>query len=300
MPILLENSLAHTNDLVALWNECTVDPFWMDERLMSQYLEHPGADVWVTDKPWNGALWARNGQQGITLDAILVRPELRRQGLGRALLADFIASVPQGVAWRFGGGAHHFVPGLPESLSWAESFFVKQGLVADWHAHDLLWTSRSGGATSWDTSTYRLLGASESEALLQLMQNFGQRWQVDTASRCQALREGSFEETMGAFHEGELVGFCHIWSARSRRLGPSTFWLARDSQAAWGGIGPLGVHPDLRGHGYGAGVVEAAMAYLREVGVETIGVDWTGLPEFYEGRGFSRWLTYRGFHPKNS
>ncbi len=300
MPLLLENSLAYVRELVDIWNKCTVEPFLMDERLMSQYLEVPGAQVWVTKEPWAGALWARHVPQNTTLDAILVQPERRRQGLGTALLEEFIGTVPAGATWRFGGGAHHFVPGLPESLNWAENFFLKHGLIADWHAHDLLWTSGSAGTKIWDETTYRLLVASETEALMSLMLSFGQRWQTDTEIRCSALREGSFEEVMGAFHQGEMVGFCHIWSARSYRLGPSTFWLPRGSQEVWGGIGPLGVHPNFRGFGYGAGVVEASMAYLRSVGAGVIGVDWTGLPEFYEGRGFSRWITYRGFHPEKS
>ena len=298
MPILLENSLAYCSRLVELWNASSVDPFWMDERLMAQYLQHPGASVWIADEAWKGALWTRSSELGNTLDAILVLPEARRQGVGSALLEAFRAWLPIGVPWRFGGGAHHFVPGLPEALSQADGFFQKHDLIADWWAHDLLWKRASGGPTDWDTKVYRLLNSSDSESLLELLGSFGKRWQVDTAVRCQILSEASNEEVMGAFHNSRLVGFCHIWSERSRRLGPSTFWLPRNAQSIWGGIGPLGVHPEVRGDGYGAGVVEASMAYLRSRGADLIGVDWTGLPEFYEGRGFSRWLTYRGYRPK--
>lgn len=297
MPILLKNSSERLHELVELWNACALEPFWMDATLMRQYLEFPGARVWVEGPPWKGALWARFGSRATTLDALLVRPEERRRGVGKSLLDSFRAEVEPGREWRFGGGEHHFVPGLPGSLSQFHPFFAKHGLVADWRAHDLLWTSQCPGAASWNDSVYRLVEPSQVDELAGLLQHFGVRWQVDTAVRCRDLREGRCEEIMGAFREERLVGFCHIWSPRSRRLGPSTFWLPRDGSREWGGIGPLGVHPEMRGHGYGAGVVESSMAYLRSRGAEVIGVDWTGLPDFYQGRGFRPWLEYRGYHP---
>ncbi len=298
MPILLENSSEHLHELVEFWNACAVEPFWMDALLMGQYLKVPGARVWVDGSPWKGALWARFGSRATTLDALWVRPEMRRRGVGGSLLDRFRAEVEPDRAWRFGGGEHHFVPGVPESLSEFHPFFAKHGLVADWHAHDLLWTHQSAATTDWDDSVYRLIEPGQIDELARLLEYFGARWQIDTAARCQDPLEGRAEEIMGAFQEERLVGFCHIWSPRSRRLGPSTFWLPRDRTQMWGGIGPLGVHPEMRGHGYGAGVVEASMAYLRSRGAEVIGVDWTGLPDFYEGRGFRRWLDYRGYHPE--
>jgi predicted N-acetyltransferase YhbS len=189
-------------------------------------------------------------------------------------------------------------------MAQAHGFFSALGLVADWHAYDLQWTSPGEGgagdparaaATSWDESVYRPISASEVADLRHLLCYFGRRWQEDTERRCQRLREGRSEEIMGAFQEGRLVGFCHIWSARSQTLGPSTFWLDRGDDL-WGGVGPLGVHPEQRGLGLGAGVVESSMAYLRRAGALRIGVDWTGLPKFYERCGFRPWLSYRGYH----
>lgn len=292
----LENSVAQCGQLVAFWNRCHLHPFVIDERLMQQYLLAPGSSVWVYGRPWEGVLWARHGEIGVTLDAILVLPQRRRRGVGRALVERFAASLPPSTAWRFGGGSHHFVPGLPEALSEHHGFFTALGWQADWEAHDLLWQAPSPyGATTWDETRYGLLDASQGEQLAGLLSHFGPRWQRDTEARRQHLEGGRPEEMMGAFHEGALVGFCHIWSPRSYSLGPSTFWLERDAKT-WGGIGPLGVHPDHRGFGFGAGVVESAMAYLRSRGAQQIGVDWTGLPDFYERCGFRRWLSYRGYH----
>lgn len=268
----------------------------MDERLMTQYLEREGAVVLVEGQPWRGVLWGRKGTLGATLDAILVRPECRRQGIASRLLSSFQGLLEPTVSWRFGGGAHHFVPGLPDQLAEAHGFFAARGLVPDWHAHDLIWRYPESGETSWDDEQYRLVGASDIAELKELLAHFGKRWQDDTERRCRALKLGLPEEVMGAFREGRLVGFCHIWSSRSQSLGPSTFWIGR-SDDAWGGIGPLGVHPQCRGHGLGAGVVESSMAYLRRQGKLRIGVDWTGLPRFYERCGFRPWLSYRGYHP---
>lgn len=298
MPNLLENSLSHLPALVEFWNLCSVAPFWMDQCLMRQYLERPGAVVWVEGEPWKGLLLARLGETALTLDALWVEPKVRRQGVGGRLLQSFISALPRGREWRFGGGEHHFVPGLPAQLAQHHSFFLRHGLLPDWEAHDLLWTLEAGGSTEWDRTLYRLLDASDLEALYALLDVFGGRWRKDTRRRGVSLIAGAKEEIMGAFHQGKLVGFCHIWSADSTSLGPSTFWLKRDRENCWGGIGPLGVHPQARGKGYGAGVVEASMAYLRQKGARTIGVDWTGLPDFYEARGFRRWLSFRGYHPR--
>lgn len=265
---------------------------------MKQWLERPGAVVLFEGRPWGGVLWGRRGPAAASLDALAVLPSQRRGGVGSRLLQHFRASLDGAVqSWRFGGGGHHFVPGLPDALAEADGFFAAHGMVADWHAHDLLWEAPQNGSSSWDESTYRLLTANDGAALNALLRHFGGRWQSDTARRLLALEEGCEEEIMGAYWQGRLVGFCHIWSERSRALGPSTFWLRRD-RPGWGGVGPLGVHPEQRGLGLGAGVVESSLAYLRRQGTERIGVDWTGLPEFYERCGFRRWLTYRGYHPE--
>jgi GNAT superfamily N-acetyltransferase len=297
MIVSVQNSLQHLEGLVALWNGASSAPFLMDTQVMRQWLEAPGASVLLEGDPWRGALWARQGPLGATLDALLVLPRERRRGVATRLLNAFRDSLEPRVGWRFGGGSHHFVPGLPDGMSQAHGFFSRLGLVPDWEAHDLLWTPPCGAAQrAWDRATYRLVQPPESAALAELLRHFGKRWQEDTESRCRLLRQGLPEEIMGAFHEQRLVGFCHIWSPRSRQLGPSTFWLARQD-GLWAGIGPLGVHPEQRGLGLGAGVVEAAMAYLRCAGAQRIGVDWTGLPKFYERCGFRPWLSYRGYHP---
>lgn len=293
----LENSLQHLAELVTLWNRCSTSPFLVDERLMRQYLEAPGSVVLVGGHElWEGAAWARHGSLGVTLDAVMVLPDARRRGVGRSLVEAFRDTLEPDVCWRFGGGNHHFVPGLPEQLREAHGFFSALGLVPDWHAHDLLWQAPQPGLSEWDESVYRLVPAAETSDLRDLLAHFGRRWQEDTGRRCESLRAGRAEEMMGAYHQGRLVGFCHIWTPRSESLGPSTFWLDRGDDL-WGGIGPLGVHPEQRGLGLGAGVVESSLAYLRKAGARRIGVDWTGLPKFYERCGFQPWLCYRGYHP---
>jgi predicted N-acetyltransferase YhbS len=53
-----------------------------------------------------------------------------------------------------------------------------------------------------------------------------------------------------------------------------------------GGIGPLGLLPEERGHGYGAYMVNHALSALFAAGASDVMVDWTGLETFYRKCGF--------------
>lgn len=286
----------HSQALVDFWNRCAPEPFAMDRRAMLEYLRFPGAQVWTEGHSWRGLLWGRPNASPPSLDALLVLPEHRRQGHGRRLVQAFTRRLTS-PAWRFGGGERHWVPGLPEACRQAHGFFLALGMVPDWEAHDLLWqASELHPRWPWPPSRFRLLHPQEAPRLVELLQHFGRRWQRDTERRLQAWNQGSEETVMGGFEQGRLVAFCHMWTPWSRELGPSTFWLERQRDLHWAGIGPLGVHPELRGRGLGVGVVQAALHCLRQRGIQRIGVDWTGLPEFYLRCGFSPWQRYRGYH----
>lgn len=294
-PKRLKDPLSHVEPLLALWNEASTPPLLIDSRLLHQYLDQPYAAVYTIGLPWKGILFARPNPELGTLDAILVHPQHRTQGLGRQLLNHAVSELWPNTSWRFGGGSHHFVPGLPQELASSHTFLIKLGLTPDWLAHDLLWTLPNTHPLLWDRSVYRLITSQEEHELSTLTTHFGLRWQTDTAKRMIGLKSGKKEEIMGAYHGETLVGFCHAWTPDSTHLGPSTFWLDR-SDKAWAGIGPIGIHPRYRGLGLGSGIVKATLSYLQQQGATRIGVDWTGLPTFYEGCGFKRWLSYRGYH----
>ncbi len=232
-----------------------------------------------------------------SLDALLVDPEERRCGLGTALLSEVLKLMPEPRSLRFGGGAYHLVPGLPEGWREAQETFANWGFQPDWTAHDLLWEASDTGLRTFelsDADRVRLIEPAQYLKLKSLMSLFGARWQRDTEWRSDGSKLGSDEEVMGAFQDDHLIGFCHLWSPRSARLGPSTFWLDR-SDGGWGGIGPVGVHPDHRGTGAGSRLVRAALQHLQLRGARRIGVDWTAVPEFYAKSGFRPWQCYRGW-----
>lgn len=266
---------------------------------MRQYLAFPGSIVLVAGQPWKGAIWGRDGDHGSTLDAVLVSPRERRQKVATKLVKELSRRLNLRSPLRFGGGSHHFVPGLPQQFASFQNFFTSIGFVADWQAYDLLWRSSHHTTTSspclLPPDRYRLIDLEHSEKLTALLTHFGKRWQDDTKLRIEANREGCKEEVMGAFLEGELVGFCHLWTRSSKRLGPSTFWLERTDNL-WGGIGPIGIHPTQRGQGLGLGIVQASIDYLKGSGITKVGVDWTGIPGFYKACGFRPWISYQGYH----
>lgn len=294
---------AQTQGILSLWARAVPHPFQLKADLWQQILELPISQenalqclAAFSGSKLLGLALVRLGAPTI-LDAILVDPEARRQGLGTALLQQALGLRREPGPLRFGGGPYHLVPGLPVSWQTAESVFTRWGFRADWMAHDLLWEESTSPIPSWvspKTEQVRLLQPQEFPALKSLMSLFGQRWQRDTAWRSDSGRLRPNEEVMGAFKAGQILGFCHLWSPRSTRFGPSTFWLDR-SDGAWGGIGPVGVHPDHRGTGAGSRLVRAALQHLQQGGARRIGVDWTAVPEFYQKCGFRTWQCYRGW-----
>src|SRR5262249_20650520 len=90
---------------------------------------------------------------------------------------------------------------------------------------------------------------------------------------------------------GEVQGFLVSYKPGDKVVGPGRFWL--DAQPEWGGIGPLGLSPELRGLGAGLGVVAAGMRHLHQHGLKFARIDWTTLVDFYGRLGFKPSLTYQ-------
>ena len=69
-----------------------------------------------------------------------------------------------------------------------------------------------------------------------------------------------------------------------------------DAYECLGGIGPLGLLPTERGHGYGRYMVNYALRALFDAGASDVMVDWTSLKTFYRKCGFeavhSRYVVY--------
>ncbi len=313
---LTPSELRHQEgELLELWAEAASSNLRIDRVLWRQIAELPlppveriaGYAVKVSSRPDPvGLILFRDGPIP-TIDAFLVRPQHRNRGLGSALLKGALTHLQgDSRAVRFGGGSYHLVPGLPEDgaparspSSWpAARLLLRFGFRPDWWAHDLLGRLPAAShfpPTSGDPITARLLGPPDAEALRAVLTRFGARWGRDTEWRLRCGPDWSArEEIMGVFRGVDLLGFCHLWSSRSNRLGPSVFWLDRGA-SDWAGIGPVGVLPQERGAGLGGRLLDASLSYLQARGVASVGVDWTSIPEFYATRGFTVARSYRGY-----
>ena len=273
--------------LIDHWNEWLGESYLMDERLFHQLtLGHPS---WLRSKSllaWKdeelvGFLLGRYQEELFVIDALAVKPERRRSGIGRRLLK----SLPQ-TACRFGGGPAHFVPGIPEDWSVAHKFFQKMGFREDWSAQDL------SLQLSPREAEFSSVSEGREEAVLRMVEGeFSQRWTEDTRARFKA---GDRADVLIIEREGNPVAFCHAWHFESRLLGPSVFWH-RHHCPTYGGIGPVGVKKSYRGQGLGAAITEQALNYLYHRGASQVVVDWTSIGPFYEKFGFQDWRRYRGY-----
>lgn len=281
--------------MIDLWNRAFPPPFVMDERLWRQNVEQgPPCEVLVETargRPVGFAV-VRRGPEGGWVEALGVDPEHRRRGIGSRLLRRAEGAIRTDRAavpgWlRLGAGPAHFFPGLPHGLD--RGFFERRGFRADWEAHDLL---LAGGSPAALPAVVRSCRPADVPALLEFLDGeFPGRWARDTRRRLD--RETGPADVLLAVPDGVVAGFCHVYHADSAVLGPSVFW--REAMGtAWGGLGPVGVAAARRGTGLGRDLVAGAIAFLRSRGCRSIGVDWTGIPQFYRRFGFETWIRYTG------
>jgi GNAT superfamily N-acetyltransferase len=125
-------------------DQCTVTESQLHEALFGADPTVYGHLVEVDGRPAAAALWFRNfstwdGVGGIYLEDLFVRPEFRRRGLGRKLLATL---------------AHECIERGYTRLSWA---------VLDWNVDAIALYDTVGGTPQSDWITYRVSGPRLSE-----------------------------------------------------------------------------------------------------------------------------------------
>ncbi len=104
---------------------------------------------------------------------------------------------------------------------------------------------------------------------------------TDEADLVEALREGSAEfVSFVAVEDGEVVGHVLLTEVS----------LEADTEAEGLGLAPLAVLPSHQSRGVGTALVEAALAYLADAGVDFVVV--LGDPAYYERFGFVPGATY--------
>ncbi len=304
--------------VVSLWNRAMGNQFPLDLRLWRQNQDDdpqfdPGG-VFLAESGGNicGLVAARalsvpiayaprTPEQG-WISAIAVAPDHQRRGLGTRLLEQaHLWLRTRGVRdVHVGGDPGHFFPGVPTSHVAAEAFFEHHRWIpADSPCYDLQLDLR--GFTQPPTveriyvrnPSFRIAPctAHTTQALMDfLSRTFPGRMLYETQLRLE--QERSPQDILLITIGNRVVGFAHTYHNGSQRLGPSIYWRGAMS-APWGGLGPMGISPDVRNTGLGFALLCAAIDRLRTRGVAQMVVDETALLKFYGAAGFKPWKEYR-------
>lgn len=228
------------------------------------------------------------------LRLVLVHPAHRRQGLGSALVQEVrghLGHVPLAVGEETG----HFFPGAPpETLPFFERVRFKPtgGVCVDMACNlggelppaplppDLrLADAREVGVLD---GVLRLTGAV-----------FSPRWKAEAHS----VGQRAPEQVLALLQGAAVVGFAVTGletdpAVRASFLYPDSLRQATGAGGLVGGLGPIGIHPDMRGSGLGRAFMLGCMHHLQARGAQAMGIDWTGIAPFYEKLGFRTWAQY--------
>jgi GNAT superfamily N-acetyltransferase len=302
-------------DVVAVWNAAAGSAFPMREALLRQNTALDpqfdpagaalacetatgrvvGAGVAKVARAPLGTDGLRPDRGWISL--VVVHPAYQRRGLGTALLREAEAFLrargrPRAV---LGSDPAHFFPGAPADTA-AVPFAEAAGYALRGEAYDLRRSLRgyrtpervaAACAALGSGTEVRPLARGEETALLAFLDaTFSGRWRYTIGRFLDG--GGPIGDVMGVVRSAEVCGFAQLFHPGSRWIGPSIAW-----DPAAGGLGPMGLRPDLRGRGLGLVLLDRAMVHLASLGLEEMVIDWTVLLEFYGTLGFAPHRRYR-------
>lgn len=320
----------HAGAAIGLWNSALGAHFPMTRRLWRQVVTDdpnaaPGDGIVARDSHGTlvGLVLTRQfhradlvpamestGGLGWIL-ALVVVPALQRRGVGSQLLRAAEEHLRARGATRCiaGGGIEHLLPGQPLTLAPSAA---DQPMLDFWRRHGY-----KPARTEYDLrrnlsdfvvppvpdairrGAFRIgpgVAGDEAALLAFLGREYPGRWHYDVA---QALARGQSIADVIVLKDASsaIQGFLCSWHYQSTLLGPSTYWYPSLGER-FGGIGPLGIAPGIRGNGLGLALVAAGVAALRERGVEECAIDWTALIDFYGALGFHVSQRYGRFEAK--
>lgn len=306
---------ARITEMVALWNLEWAQAHPMRERLLRQnvfddrnLLEtgswmavDPATDRllgFITAKVW------RDAESGMSFDgdtgwlqALVVDPDARTQGIGGQLLARAESAFRDaGVRSVVLGNDFHWrlFPGIPAENPESVRWFKRRGYAGSELTYDLLHEYGEADVVEMpraDGVTFRLARPDDREELLAFMARcFPGRWEYQARQYWERGGTGR-EFVVLQRDDGEIIGFCRLNDAQSPLLAQNIYWAPLFAEEL-GGIGPLGIDERFRGCGYGLSVVQAAAAVLRERGIDRIVIDTTPYLDFYGKLGYRAWKSY--------
>jgi GNAT superfamily N-acetyltransferase len=311
---------------IRLWNDRHPD-FAIDDRLVEQnvYAPFDGLDVTA----WGS--FAGDGSDGDPGDLIgfaLTKTFVREipdyagpeQGWVSLLAVDSEVADPGAVAHdllatveadlaatgvetlRFGGDPGNFLAGLPTELADDyRPFLADAGFEPQRTVYDL-----AGEITSFeppervervrnqkdDLAVERVALARADDLLGFLDDQFPGRWRYE-AENIDRI-PGGISDYWVLRYAGSVVGFARTNAPDSPFRGPNANWGWRLGER-FGGLGPLGIHEEYRGRGWGFFMQSEILEALRDDGFEHVVIDWTTLVDYYGKLGFEPWLAYETF-----
>ncbi len=232
------------------------------------------------------------------LAALLVHPDMQRQGIGTALydtaMTHFKTTGTNLV--QLGSIIPRFWPGIPTHLSAAVAFFRDRGWKPDETVYDI-----SQDLSNYQTPT-NIIQRTESEHITitsATSQNVTDvlafeakefpHW-LPLYERCAAL--GDYRDLLAAREDdGRVVGTLIMYSPLSHPKRADLIW--QDILGENGGaIGAVGVDEQERGRGIGIALVAAASELQKQRNVQNCFIDWVVLTDFYAKVGYSKWREY--------
>lgn len=305
-------SIDRLNDMCQLWNRELGRDFPMRYELFKQNtildrnLFRNGS--WITvdrenkvtgfiiSKMWNEEdLNVDFGRGTGWIQVLTVASNYRNSGVGTSLLRKAENAFKQREISKIvlGKDPWHFFPGIPFEYDSVKTWFERRGYAYTHRVYDMYRNysaeepcrlSRRRGIR------FYLMGECAKGKLLAFLNRcFPGRWEYEAIQYFE--RGGTGREYVIFEINGEIKGFCRINDSRSPFIAQNTYWAPLfDSEL--GGIGPLGIDPELRGRGYGTALVQAGIYFLRKRGIQHVVIDWTDLTEFYGKLGYRVWKSY--------
>jgi predicted N-acetyltransferase YhbS len=246
--------------------------------------------------PWQpaGVAW---------VSSLAVAPGHQRRGVGTALLTALLDQLAASgaVQVRFGSDADHLLPGVPSEAPPATWRLLRRyGARFAAFEHDLHLDLRLPLPEAPLPPGWRLRDDDPQGALGFVQRVFPGRWAEELADYLAAGATAFTVERTADHPDGASAGaegFCVAFQGGERLTSPGLHWsgaLARELPGGKpGGIGPLGLSPEVRGGGVGLAMVRGAAATLQRRGVTDVIINWTTLGAFYGRLGARAWRTYQ-------
>ncbi len=290
-------------DLTEIWNaacgtELSITPGFMDYNLRpSTGIVQMGSLAARGGMPVGFALASCAAGEGMGeqawIDAVAVRPEAQRRGVGRALLewaTSWLASLGCHRV-NLGTSMRPFTPGLPSDLN-PEPFlrlgFQQTGSCWDLSANIKEFQPRFPRPAPG--VEVRCLQAGETDQLLAfLREEFPGRWNYEVEEH---LREGSNPaDILILWEESQIRGFCRVTYEGSDA--PIERFYLQKLPHPWGQAGTYGVAAGQRGRGLGLYLIQQSLVNLQSRGVDGCIIDWTNYLDLYGKFGFIPYRQYR-------